>query len=265
MEILNIEGINFPVAKYTICRCYHYADGNYKDTFYAPADMKFFKYDDYENENLEFEGQKITQQFWIGITEWSEEKEKISHNMHYCSKSSDGTVLEEDDYPIVNSWSLTVHNVRNKYLVWELKDIAVLEGEELPTMDKPGNFKEPIYFVKKAKSEELEDKIYIAFGQLAKSGVEVTGDMIQELKSKMYKPYQYVRINGVLEDGSGYDVTTVTIGSWCYHMDCEVNRIEREKFEFKDVPEWDKHCEVEDCTKEEFDEVFDNILKKIQG
>ena len=142
MEIVNIEGISFPVAKYKIVRFVNYGEP-YEDEIYLPLDVKLYKYYDYDS-NIDFNGAAYSQQFYFGITEWSEEKERIAQNMHY------DILGEEDDYPVINSLAFDSYNLFNKYLIYVLKNAAPYNEENLPLTDVFPTIPETLY-VKRTK------------------------------------------------------------------------------------------------------------------
>ena len=164
MEIIKLEGVSFPVAKYKIVRLMRDGD-SYEDTIYLPADVKLYKYDDY-NSKVKFEGNTYSQQFYFGVTEWSEEKEHIAQNMHY------DVLGEKDNYPVINSLAFTSYSLFNKYLIYVLKNAAPYIGESLPLTDIFPTIPETIY----VKRTKIDDKVFDQLMEWAKKKEEYNED-----------------------------------------------------------------------------------------
>jgi len=255
MKILNFPNLNFDVAEYQVFRWTQYAKEHSR--VYAPADMKFYLIYDHKNQT-EFGGHTYTQQDWVGVTSYTPEKEKITHNMHFdiCG--------EKDDYPVVNTFGCTVYNIHNEYLVYHLEGVSPLFGEEFPITTEVPKFDHPIYIVKKAKSEDDEDTFDTALSVLFNQNVEIDMEKVRELREKIYRPYKYIRINGLSSNGEQCDCTSITIGSWCKHVDDQIFRIEREDLEFSQIDQgFDRFCKIDLSTKEEFESICQKTLNTI--
>ena len=66
MEIINIEGISFPVAKYKIVHFVNYGEPH-EDKIYLPLDVKLYKYDDYWSK-IDIKFVTYSQQYYFGKT-----------------------------------------------------------------------------------------------------------------------------------------------------------------------------------------------------
>lgn len=252
MEIVNIEGISFPVAKYKIVRFTNY-DEPYEDEFYLPLDVKLYKYDDYGS-NIDFEDDTYSQQFYFGITEWSEEKERIAQNMHY------NILGEEDDYPVINSLAFTSYNVFNKYLIYVLKNIAPYNGENLPLTEVLPTIPETIY-VKRAK---VDDEVFQELIELTEKGKEISkedGEKIDKFKYRLFRPVQYIKING-FENGENFDSTVIDVYSIIPNRNKEIHSISREAYAIRllclgNIEDKTYFTEIQ---KKEYDDAFQKMI-----
>lgn len=253
MEIIKLEGVSFPVAKYKIVRLMRDGD-SYEDTIYLPADVKLYKYDDY-NSKVKFKGNTYSQQFYFGITEWSEEKERIAQNMHY------EVLGEKDNYPVINSLAFTSYSLFNKYLIYVLKNAAPYIGESLPLTDIFQTIPETIY----VKRTKVDDNVFDQLMEWAKRENEYNdidyNERVEELNQKLMMPIQYLKING-FKDGNEFDATVIDVKSVIF--DKEVNSIGREPYDIALLcnGEIDDRTHFKEITKEEYDNAFNAMLTK---
>lgn len=253
MKIVNLEGISFPVAMYKIVRLMPDGD-DYTDDIYLPADVKLYKYYDY-NSKIKFEGNTYSQEFYFGITEWSEEKDRISHNMHY------DILGEVDNYPVINSAAFTSYSLFDKYLIYVLKNAAPYVGETLPLTDIFPTIPETIY----VKRTKVDNNVFDQLMEWAKKKKEYSEEdyekKIDELNQNLMIPIQYIKING-FEDGENFDATVIDVKSVIF--DKEVNSIGRESYEIDLLcnGEIDDRTHFKEITKEEYDNAYNEMLTK---
>lgn len=252
MEIVNIEGISFPVAKYKIV-CFENYGEPHEDEIYLPLDVKLYKYDDYES-NIDFNGVTYSQQSYFGITEWSEEKERIAQNMR-CEIPG-----EENNPPVINSLAFESYNLFNKYLIYVLKNAAPYNEENFPLTDVFPTIPETLY-VKRVKidNEVFQEltKLMYKKGKISKEEKE----KIENLKSRLFRPIQYIKING-FESGENFDATVVDVYSIILNRNKEIHSISRKKYDIKllclgDVNYKTKFKEIE---KKEYDDLFQKMI-----
>lgn len=253
MEIVNIEGISFPVAKYKIVRFVNYGEP-YEDEIYLPLDVKLYKYYDYEND-IDFNGVTDSQQFYFGITKWSEEKERIAQNMHY------DILGEEDDYPVINSLAFNSYNLFNKYLIYVLKNVAPYNGENLPLTDTLPIIPETLY----VKRTKIDNDTFCKLMECASKKEEFSAEeyeiKIEDFNHKLFIPIQYIKING-FEDGENFDATVIDVNSTLPSNNKEIQSISRESYDIKllclgDVDDKTHFKEIE---KKEYDEAFQKMI-----
>lgn len=232
------------VTEYEVIRSTQYMKE--KTTFNAPSDMVFYEICGTEYE-ITFEGEKYTPKTWIGITSYSEAKEKISHNMHYdiCG--------EKDDYPCVNTFGVTVHNLAGKYLIWQLNNID--EYDELPKSDNPIVLPEPFYLMKASKTENDEILRAVLEGQIDSKDID--------WDREFYKPYKFIKIHGLSQNMNKVDCTVITIGSWLKNNDEKFNIISREDMEFDEVSlGYERHNKTCISSQKEFETEYLKAIEK---
>lgn len=252
MEIVNIEGISFPIAKYKIV-CFENYSEPHEDEIYLPLDVKLYKYDDYES-NIDFNGVTYSQQSYFGITEWSEEKERIAQNMCY------DILDEKNNPPVINSLAFESYNLFNKYLIYVLKNTAPYNEENFPLTDVFPTIPETLY-VKRVKidNEVFQEltKLMHKKGKISKEEKE----KIKNLKSRLLRPVQYIKING-FEDGENFDATVIDVYSIILNRNKEIRSISRKKYVIGllclgDVSYKTKFKEIE---KKEYDDLFQKTI-----
>lgn len=252
MEIINIEGISFPVAKYKIVRFVNYGEPH-EDEIYLPLDVKLYKYDDYES-NIDFKGGTYSQQSYFGITEWSEEKERIAQNMHY------EILGEEDNYPVINSLALDSYNLFNKYLIYVLKDMAPYNEENFPLTDVFPTIPETLY-VKRVK---IDNEIFQELTELMHEKGKISKEneeKIENLKSRLFRPAQYIKING-FEDGENFDATVIDVNSTISSNNKETQSISRESYDIKllCLGDVDGKTYFKKIEKKEYEDLFQKMI-----
>lgn len=253
MEVINLDGISFPVAKYKIVRLMPGGD-SYADEIYLPTDVKLYKYDDY-NSKVKFEDNTYSQQFYFGITKWSEEKERIAQNMHY------DILGEKDNYPVINSVAFTSYSLFDKYLIYVLKNAAPYIGETLPLTDQFPTIPETFY----VKRTKVDDNVFDQLMEWAKKKEEYSEEdyekKIEGLNQNLMMPIQYIKING-FENGESFDATVIDVKSVIF--DKEVNSIGREPYEISLLcdGEIDNRTHFKEITKDEYDNAFNAMLTK---
>lgn len=185
-----------------------------KTKMYVPSDMSFFM--SYKsNIEIEFEGKFYYPHKWFGITKYSEEKEKISHNLHWSIAG------EEDDYPCVNTFGVNVVNLGNEYLIWELDDIDMYDEfhltDELPTLDSP------IYLM----GTKLNDNYGEYLDLISKKK-----DKNVDLNREFHKPFSFIKVHGFTKEGC-FDCTEILIKSSVPYNDNDINVIQRVEIPFE--------------------------------
>lgn len=252
MEIVNIERISFPVAKYKIVCFVNYGEPH-EDEIYLPLDVKLYKYDDYES-NIDFKGVTYSQQSYFGITEWSEEKERIAQNMRY------DILDEENNPPVINSLAFESYNLFNKYLIYVLKNAAPYNEEKFPLTNVFPIIPKTLY-VKRVKidNEVFQEltKLMHKKGKISKEEKE----KIKNLKSRLLRPVQYIKING-FEDGENFDVTVIDVNSTISSNNKETQSISRESYDIKllCLGDVDGKTHFKEIEKKEYDDLFQKTI-----
>lgn len=226
----------------------------YEDEFYLPLDVKLYKYDDYES-NIDFKGVTYSQQSYFGITEWSEEKERIAQNMHY------EILGEEDNYPVINSLAFNSYNLFNKYLIYVLKNVAPCNEENLPLTDILPTISETLYVKRTKINNDAFWKLMECASKKEEFGAEEYEVKIEDFNHKLSIPVQYIKING-FEDGENFDATVIDVNSTIPSNNKEIQSISRESYDIKllCLGDVDGKTHFKEIEKKEYDDSFQKMI-----
>ena len=253
MEIVNIEGISFPVAKYKIV-CFENYGEPHEDEIYLPLDVKLYKYDDFES-NIDFKGVTYSQQSYFGITEWSEEKERIAQNMHY------DILGKKDNYPVINSLAFESYNLFNKYLIYVLKNATPYNEENFPLTDVFPAIPKTLYVKRTKINNDALLKLMECVSKKEEFDAKEYKIKIADLNHKLYIPIQYIKING-FEDGENFDATVIDVNSTISSNNKETQFISRESYDIKLLCLVDVGGETyfKEIEKKEYDDLFQKMI-----
>lgn len=253
MEIVNIEGISFPVAKYKIVRFVNYGEPH-EDKIYLPLDVKLYKYDDYES-NIDFKGVTYSQQSYFGITEWSEEKERIAKNMRY------EILGEEDNSPVINSLAFDSYNLFNKYLIYVLKNAAPYNEENFPLTDVLPTIPETLYVKRTKINNDAFWELMECVSKKEEFSAKEYEVKIADFNHKLHIPIQYIKING-FEDGENFDATVIDVNSTISSNNKETQSISRESYDIKllCLGDVDGKTYFKKIEKKEYEDLFQKMI-----
>lgn len=190
MATIKITEVSFPIEEIKVI---YNQFGTEEGVVYIPSDVKLYKIPESKFFCL-YKHKKLSVYNYIGITEWSKEKESISHNFDIDLED------ESTNFPLINAACLDVYNICDKYLVYFLKQVAPQEGE---TINASNGFEpkklEGIYLKKVAEDKEVI-KRFIDYSSKT-DDVDFSYDKLKEISDNIYRPYKYFHVLKLMTDG----------------------------------------------------------------
>lgn len=258
MAKIEIKNISFPVEKIEIIRTVQYAmpeDG----VIYLPEGVELYQIPD-TSRVAKFDGKEYIFNDYVGVTVWSEEKERISHSMQIIVDN------ESTDYPVVNSLCLTAYNLFDEVLIYYIKGAVPKPGNIIPLISYvPSLFNKEIYFKKIIGDEDVMNSIIDYINNTSKCNYSV--DKITELSSKLERPYAYYKVQGLVINGDEpmLDVTIVQTDS---EFKCanDIKSITRTGIELGDIEEKtfsDMVRRVKKINYIEYSKAYNDTIKQI--
>lgn len=255
MAHITVKGISFPVEKIEIIRKVQYAKPE-EDTIYLPEDVKLYQIPDTDIVE-KYDGKDYVFHDYIGISNWTKEKEQISHSMQIVC---DG---ESTNYPVVNSLCFTAYNLFDKILIYYVKGISA-KNDEIPTISYiPYNIHNEIYFKKTIEDEDVMNEIIDYINNSPKG--KCSPDKIAGMCEKLERPYAYYKVHGIIVEGDEalLDVTIIQTDSE-YKCVNGAKSIIRTGIPFAEIEESslsDLVRKVKEINYLEYSKVYNDIIK----
>lgn len=228
------------MKKYKIAR---YAYKNHVDYISVPDETVFYETERWEhyNEFPEFGGVSTCPAKYVAVIDYTEKTWKGIHKRN-------------------QSLNADFFNAGNKKIIITIKDAYPL-SEDFPLSKDPSviTLDEPIYIRVRA-IRQINKYTQMSISELQeemnKLGLNSPIDLVMPV-------IRYIKINGFYPNNKNLlNVTQVVVGN--YVDDRKMNRVEEDRDDVKVFLTSDRHQAIESSTKEEFEEMFNNIVEKMR-